>query len=78
MLRTDGLIVLDRHLVMQMFSLLWAREGWPTRDMTAIHYGRLADAVAANAGATAGATDFPGGFRVSRTSRGQLTIEPGR
>ena len=77
-LRTDGLIVLDRHLVMQMFSLLWDREGWPTRDMTAIHYGRLADAVAANAGATAGATDFPGGVRVSRTGPGQLTLEPNR
>lgn len=77
-LRTDGLVVLDRHLLMQMFSLLWTREGWPTRDMTAIHYGRLADAVAANAEAAAVATDFPGGIRVSRTGPGQLTLEPNR
>lgn len=64
--RVDGTVVvkikplvgLDRHLLAELFVALWRREGWPQRDMTAVHYVSLADHIVQRAH-TAG-LDVPG------------------
>jgi tRNA(Ile)-lysidine synthase len=73
-LRTAGLATLDRHLLAELFARLWAREGWPRRDMTARHYSLLV--TAARGESEAGTTDFPGGVRVSTAQAGQVTLRP--
>ncbi|NBW86760.1 MAG: hypothetical protein EBR23_08040, partial [Planctomycetia bacterium] len=74
-LRTAGLVSVDRHLLAEMFAILWEREGWPRRDMTARHYEQLA-ALAAAAESAVGATDFPGGVRSSQPGACLLELRP--
>jgi len=64
--RGGPLAGLDPHLVAEMFAVLWEREGWPRRDMTATHYERLAALVRSADAADGGITDYPGGVRVDR------------
>lgn len=75
-LRTAGLASLDRHLLAEMFAVLWEREGWPRRDMTARHYEQLAALAAAGTEAAVGATDFPGGVRISQPGAILLELRP--
>ena len=75
-LRTAGLVSLDRCLLAEMFTRLWDREHWPRRNMTAEHYGRLAALAAGSTAAEFGSTDFPGGIRVGAGAAGQLTLRP--
>ena len=75
-LRTAALVRLDHHLLAEMFARLWAREGWPQRDMTSRHYGQLATAAVSCDGAAAGPMDFPGGVRILAVGLGQLTLRP--
>jgi tRNA(Ile)-lysidine synthase len=69
---------LDPPVVTAVFAAVWRRAGWPLRDMTAAHYGRLAALVAAAAAAPAAAPtpgcDFPGGVRVELARDGRLTL----
>jgi tRNA(Ile)-lysidine synthase len=46
LVRAAGLATLPRQLRAALFVTLWRREGWRERDMTAGHYGRLADLLA--------------------------------
>lgn len=62
------LVSLDPHLVAEMLAVLWEREGWPRRDMTAAHYERLAAVVTGQR--PAGVTDYPGGVRVGHGAGG--------
>jgi tRNA(Ile)-lysidine synthase len=75
-LRTAGLVALDRHLLAEMFAILWDREGWPRRDMTARHYEQLAALAAAGGESVVCATDFPGGVRASQQRAGLLELRP--
>jgi tRNA(Ile)-lysidine synthase len=71
------LLGLDRHLLAEVFVALWRREGWPQRDMTARHYGRLADLVAGGLSDRPPPADYPGGIHV-RASDGRLLLGPPR
>lgn len=77
--QADGRVVLDamavaaldRHLLAHLVAALWQREGWPRRDMTALHHEAVADLVV-----TVGrgdrpampAIDLPGGVRAAASS----------
>jgi tRNA(Ile)-lysidine synthase len=71
--RAGGLVILDadrlrpapRRLVRCILRLIWAREGWPMGGMGFAEYERLADLVAASAGAH----DLPGGVHARRRGR---------
>jgi tRNA(Ile)-lysidine synthase len=54
-----GLTKASRHLVREMFRLVWAREGWPQGEMSFEHWERLAQV----AFGEAAAVDLPGGLR---------------
>jgi tRNA(Ile)-lysidine synthase len=75
-LRTAPLAALDPYLLAEMFAVLWEREGWPRRDMTAVHYERLAALVRATDAVTGGITDYPGGVRVTPSTGGRLEMRP--
>ena len=75
-LRTAPLAALDPYLLAEMFAVLWEREGWPRRDMTAAHYERLAALVRAADAAAAAITDYPGGVRVAAATDGRLEMRP--
>jgi len=75
-LRTRGLAALDPHLLAEVFVALWRREGWPRRDMTAAHYGRLAMLVATPDRQRPGACDLPGGIR-AEAAADRLLLAPG-
>jgi len=62
--RGGPLAGLDPHLVAEMFAVLWEREGWPRRDMTAAHYERLAGLLHPTEDDAGRSADFPGGVRV--------------
>jgi tRNA(Ile)-lysidine synthase len=64
-LRTAALAGLDPYLLAEVFTALWEREGWPRRDMTAVHYERLAALVRSADAVAGGSTDYPGGVRVT-------------
>lgn len=76
-LEAAPLLGLDRHLLAEVFVALWRREGWPQRDMTARHYGRLADLVAGGPAAPPAPADYPGGIHV-RAIDGRLLLGPPR
>ena len=59
------LAIVHRYLMQELFRLLWQREGWPRREMTAEHWSRLA----AIATGTLVAADFPGGINARRVGR---------
>jgi tRNA(Ile)-lysidine synthase len=61
-LRREGLRDLHPHLQSELFAVVWRREGWPRRDMTAAHYRQLAELVGGDEGA---AIDCPGGVRAT-------------
>lgn len=73
-LRTEGLVGLDRHLLAEVFVALWERQGWPRRDMTAGHYERLAE-MAVEA-APLRVCDLPGGIRVVGERAGAILLVP--
>jgi tRNA(Ile)-lysidine synthase len=56
----ERLSAAPRHLVCEMFRLIWAREGWPTGRMSFAAWERLADV----AQGKATGVDLPGGVRV--------------
>jgi tRNA(Ile)-lysidine synthase len=60
---------LDAHLLAAMFVALWRREGWPQRDMTAAHYDRLVDLLAAAARMDQAKASLPGGVRATSVTR---------
>lgn len=67
---------LDRHLVAEVMAMLWRREGWPRRDMTARHYERLVDMVRAVADEKAiPRAEFPGGVAAVASARRRLVIQ---
>jgi tRNA(Ile)-lysidine synthase len=68
--RTAGLAGLDPLLVAEVFVALWAREGWPRRDMTARHYEALAALVGGR-----GAEALPGGVHVT-CQPDAMTVRP--
>jgi len=78
--RADGTVVfdaaalsgLDRQLLAEVFVALWRREGWPQRDMTAVHYERLAAFLSAAAASAGG--DYPGRVRVTAPEAGRLEV----
>jgi len=68
---------LDSHLLAALFGALWRQEGWPERDMTAAHYGRLVALLNAAERREAAAICLPGGVRGSVTSSGRIELRPG-
>jgi hypothetical protein len=75
-LQTQRLAGLDRHLLAEIFVVLWHREGWPRRDMTARHYSQLAAMAAASAdpiAAAPSAIDLPGEVR-ARVQAGGMVV----
>jgi tRNA(Ile)-lysidine synthase len=75
-LRTDGLVGLDPHLLAELFVALWEREGWPRRDMTARHYERLVDMAGNASPAGRTAADFPAGIHVAIERPGVIHLVP--
>lgn len=72
---TTPLAMLDRHLVAEVMAMLWRREGWPRRDMTARHYERLVDMLQAVAAEKAiPRTEFPGGVAAAAAARRRLVL----
>jgi len=71
--RISGLASLNTHLLAEMFVVLWRREQWPQRDMTAKHYARLA-AIASQFDGAESAVDLPGGIRARSVDRGMLEL----
>jgi tRNA(Ile)-lysidine synthase len=77
----DGAVVLhtrdfkgfDPHLLGEITTALWRREGWPRRDMTASHYAGVA-ALLADPGRSR--LDLPGGLRVVVESADRVRIVP--
>lgn len=66
---------LDGHLVAEVMAMLWRREGWPRRDMTARHYERLVDMVRAVADERAiSRAEFPGGVAAVASARRRLVM----
>lgn len=75
-LRTAALAGLDPYLLAEVFTALWEREGWPRRDMTAVHYERLAALVRSTDAVAGGITDYPGGVRVTASAGTCLELRP--
>lgn len=59
------LIPLGGYLIGEAFRLLWEREGWPTGEMSADHWGRVAEVVRGERTAA----EFPGGVTARRAGR---------
>jgi tRNA(Ile)-lysidine synthase len=57
-LARNQLATAPRHLVREVFRLIWAREGWPMAGMHFDHWDRLADVALGEAPAV----DLPGGI----------------
>lgn len=72
-LRAQGLATLDAGLVAEVCVELWQREGWPQRDMTAVHYARLATLIR---GAGPAAIDLPGGVHARSEPVGHVRLQP--
>ena len=75
-LQAQRLAGLDRHLLAEIFVVLWHREGWARRDMTARHYSQLAAMAVASADpavAAPPAIDLPGGVR-ARVQAGGMVV----
>ncbi|MFM8825533.1 MAG: tRNA lysidine(34) synthetase TilS [Actinomycetota bacterium] len=78
LIRSAEVASLPRQLRTELFVALWRRERWSEIDMTATHYGRLADLLACS-GLTphaARAIQLPGGCRATPEAAG-LVITPG-
>lgn len=69
--RTQGLAAIDPHLAAELFAVVWQREGWPQRDMTARHYASLA---ALLCDASPPAIDLPCGVHARRTPAGFVIL----
>jgi hypothetical protein len=60
---------LDPHLLAEMCVVLWRREGWPQRDMTADRYAAIARLIQddeVRRASTLAAGMFPGGVTIER------------
>ena len=68
---------LDPDLLAGMFVALWRREGWPERDMTAVHYDRLVDLLLAAARREEAAASLPGGVWARGTPAGRMELHRG-
>lgn len=77
LVRAADLATLPRQLRAELFVTLWRREGWPARDMTAGHYGCLADLLACSGldPQSARPLELPGGCRAT-PERAGLLITP--
>jgi len=64
-LQHERLAAMPRHLLREMFRLLWTREGWPTGAMGFDDWERLASL----ATGADGAVDLPEGMRARRCGR---------
>ncbi|MFN0056290.1 MAG: tRNA lysidine(34) synthetase TilS [Planctomycetales bacterium] len=62
-----------RHLIRELFGILWRRNNWPRQGMTFEHWDRLAEIVVEG-----GAADFPGGIHVQRAGKLIEVEEPDR
>ena len=73
-MRAAGLGALEPHLVAEMLVVLWKREGWPRRDMTARHYEQLAEAMinAAHGDGGRSIVELPGGIRAADVGAGLM------
>jgi tRNA(Ile)-lysidine synthase len=67
------LAVASRHLVREVFRLVWLREGWPQGEMGFRAWDRVASVVLGEAAAV----DLPGGVRVRRRGRVLQVSPPG-
>lgn len=74
LIQAADLAGLPRQLRADVFVALWRREGWPERDMTARHYGRLADLLerTGRSPRTARPLELPGGCRATPEPAGLL------
>lgn len=63
-LRWQSLVNRPRHLVREVLSQLWRRQGWPRQRMSFEHWDRLAGILLEG-----GTGDFPEGIDVRRTGR---------
>jgi tRNA(Ile)-lysidine synthase len=54
-----------RHLIREVFHLVWEREGWPMGAMTFEDWDRMAGLVLGEVGAV----DLPGGYRIQGSER---------
>jgi tRNA(Ile)-lysidine synthase len=71
-LRADRLASAQRHLVRELFRLLWRRENWPAGAMSFADWDRLADLLQTEEGAA----DLPSGLRGCRIGR-VIQLGPG-
>jgi len=58
----EGLAAVAPYLIRELFVLVWKQQHWPRGAMTAVHWQRLAEAVAT----PLAAFELPGGVRVER------------
>lgn len=63
-LKWQPLVDSPRHLVREVLTQLWRRQGWPRQRMSFDHWDRLAGILLEG-----GAGDFPEGLQASRTGR---------
>lgn len=71
--RTAGFESLDHHLLAEVCAVIWRREGWPRRDMTATHYRALAGLLQDTRESRP--LELPGGVKARRAG-GEVVIEP--
>jgi tRNA(Ile)-lysidine synthase len=76
LLNIKPLASLDRHLLAELFVVLWRREGWPQRDMTARHYDDLVGRTLSAADRSAAC--FPGGVTAEFPAVDRLMLRPRR
>jgi tRNA(Ile)-lysidine synthase len=69
--RTPGLSTVDPVLAAELFVVLWHRERWPQRDMTARHYAAVA---ALLRDGSPPAVNLPGGVHARRTPEGRVIL----
>ena len=78
-LEAVALAPLDDHLLGHVLVVLWDREGWPRRHMTARHYAALAGLIAAVGRGDEpdqAALDLPGGVRARVAAGRRLELTP--
>jgi tRNA(Ile)-lysidine synthase len=60
-----------RHLLRELFAVLWRRRGWTRQAMTFDHWDQLAEIAQSG-----GAANFPGGLEIRREGRAVLIRKP--